>query len=127
MFSRRSALAVMGSALAAIGFGSPAQAAGKTYKVCKPSAIPVKGGKSFVVGGRKILITQIKSGSFKAFDATCTHAGCPVTQISSSAMTCTCHGAQFSPTTGAVLSGPARAPLQKITVKLVSGTVTVVF
>ena len=127
MFSRRSALAVMGSALAALGLGSPAEAAGKTYKVCKAAAIPVKGGKSFVVAGRNILITQIKSGSFKAFDATCTHAGCPVSQITSTALVCVCHGAKFSPTTGAVLAGPAQAPLSKITVKLVAGTVTVVF
>jgi Rieske Fe-S protein len=36
---------------------------------------------------------------------------------------CPCHGSQFDATTGAVLAGPAPAPLPKLTVTVSDGSV----
>jgi thiosulfate dehydrogenase [quinone] large subunit len=56
-------------------------------------------------GGADILIRET-DGSLKAFSAVCTHAGCTV-GYQGGQIVCPCHGAVYSPTTGAVESGPA--------------------
>jgi len=55
--------------------------------------------------GPDILIRE-SDGSLKAFSAVCTHAGCTV-GYQGGQIVCPCHGAVYSPTTGAVESGPA--------------------
>lgn len=54
----------------------------------------------------------------QAFDARCTHAGCPVTVQASTAteFTCPCHGGRFD-RNGAVLGGPPPSPLTPIAVR----------
>ena len=61
MLSRRGLLVAIATGTAAIGLtglGEVAANAAKTYTVCKTSAIAVRSGKTFTVGGKKILITQ---------------------------------------------------------------------
>ena len=63
------------------------------------------------------IVIQSSKGSFVAFDATCTHQGCPVDYSKSAKrLVCPCHGAEFDASSGAVLRGPARRPLSKIAV-----------
>jgi thiosulfate dehydrogenase [quinone] large subunit len=56
-------------------------------------------------GGPDILIRQ-SDGSLTAYSAVCTHAGCTV-GYQGGQIVCPCHGAVYSPSTGAVESGPA--------------------
>jgi Rieske Fe-S protein len=81
------------------------------------SDIPVGSGKIFQ--DEKVVITQPAEGDFKAFSAVCTHQGCLVSKIDSSAITCTCHQSTFSLEDGSVLGGPAKSalPAANITVK----------
>ncbi len=78
------------------------------------SEIPVGGGK--ILSEAKYVVTQPEAGTFKAFSKTCTHQGCPVTDIQGSDIICKCHGARFSVADGSVVNGPATKPLVEATV-----------
>jgi nitrite reductase/ring-hydroxylating ferredoxin subunit len=134
--SRRSALKALAVGFAAIGLSTiadSAMAAAKTYKICKTTDVKVGSARMFAVGGRGIVVTQPKKGTFKAFNANCTHQGAPLAakvgsvRTVSGSMICPQHGAGFDTTTGAVTRGPAAAPLDKITVKVSGTQVTVSF
>ena len=87
------------------------------------SSIPV-GGAVAAQGsdGKPIAIAQPESGKVVAFSATCTHAGCQVAP-NGKTLVCPCHGSQFDAFTGAVLQGPASAPLSSVPVKLAGSNV----
>jgi thiosulfate dehydrogenase [quinone] large subunit len=59
------------------------------------------------------IIVKLAAGSYAAFDAICTHAGCtvdwdPIERV----LLCPCHDAAFdAANAGAVLAGPAELPL----------------
>ena len=72
--------------------------------------VPVGGGTITTVGDRKVVVTQPEAGTFAAFSAVCPHQGCSVGSVDAEAITCPCHGSQFSPATGEVLRGPDGAP-----------------
>ena len=78
--------------------------------------IPVGGGK--ILTDFKIVITQPKSGTFHAFSAVCTHAGCTVGSVSGGTINCPCHGSRFNITNGAVVNGPAASPLPQVGIKV---------
>jgi nitrite reductase/ring-hydroxylating ferredoxin subunit len=129
MISRRGLLVAIASGTAAIGLtglSSVAANAAKTYTVCKTSAVPVKGGKTFSVGGKNILITQPKKGSFKAFLAVCTHEGFELSSATNNEISCIKHGAKFDATTG-MAKAVAPRPLGKVTVSVSGGNVRVKF
>ena len=75
------------------------------------SKVPVGSGIQVSSANGPLLVIQPTAGAFRAFSATCTHAGCEVTEITSSQMVCTCHNSVFSTADGAVTSGPARRGL----------------
>ncbi len=60
-------------------------------------------------GGPDILVRD-SQGALAAHSAICTHAGCTV-QYSGGQLVCPCHGSLFNAATGAVIQGPAVAPL----------------
>jgi thiosulfate dehydrogenase (quinone) large subunit len=68
--------------------------------------------------GDPAVAVALSGGSVVAFDAICTHAGCPVAYDSSQKLlTCPCHGAAFDPSHSAsVVAGPAPTPLAPIKV-----------
>jgi nitrite reductase/ring-hydroxylating ferredoxin subunit len=94
----------------------------------------VFGNVSMVPLGKLLLIPNEPgfighdAGGLYAMSSTCTHQGCPLdVPISDVAqgMTCGCHGSRFD-RNGAVVNGPAQAPLQHYQVDLAAdGTVTI--
>jgi Rieske Fe-S protein len=85
------------------------------------SDIPVGGGAIYTAA--KVVVTQPASGQYKAFSAVCTHVGCIVNKVTNGTIDCPCHGSEFKITTGAVVTGPAPAPLPKKQIKIVNGQV----
>jgi thiosulfate dehydrogenase [quinone] large subunit len=88
------------------------------------SAVPVGGAASFTdpAQGVPAFVVQPTRGTFRAFSAVCTHAGCPVQfDGQNDAFVCPCHGSVFNASTGAVIQGPAPSPLQRIPITLGPG------
>ncbi|CAN5433889.1 Rieske (2Fe-2S) protein [soil metagenome] len=75
------------------------------------SDIPVGSGVIFT--DSRVVVTQPEAGDFKCFSAVCTHTGCLVGTVTST-IVCPCHGSSFDISTGAVLGGPASAPLPAV-------------
>ena len=85
------------------------------------SEIPVGGGKIYAAA--KVVVTQPARGRYRAFSAVCTHVGCIMSAVANGTIDCPCHGSEFKITTGAVVTGPAPAPLPKKQIKIVDGKV----
>jgi Rieske Fe-S protein len=107
------------SAPAAAGSGGSGGGGGGAAVLAKTSDVPVGGGT--ILTDKKIVITQPQSGTFHAFTAVCTHAGCTVGSVSSGTINCPCHGSRFNINNGSVVNGPAASPLAPINIK-VQGT-----
>jgi thiosulfate dehydrogenase [quinone] large subunit len=60
--------------------------------------------------GSPDIVIHETDGTFVAHSAVCTHAGCTV-GYQGGQIVCPCHGAVYDAQTGAVISGPAPAPL----------------
>jgi thiosulfate dehydrogenase [quinone] large subunit len=81
------------------------------------SDVPVGGAARFTDprSGDPSLVLQLAQGQFVAFDAICPHAGCTVNYSSAAHLiVCPCHGSEFDPSTGAVVSPPATRGLTPI-------------
>ena len=88
--------------------------------------------KASALGGKRNVLTRAErlaalqedekwkpeAGVYKAFNKTCSHQGCPVTDIEDSDIVCRCHGARFSIADGSVTNGPAQKPLAEVPVTL---------
>jgi nitrite reductase/ring-hydroxylating ferredoxin subunit len=120
--SRRNFLSTIAIAAGSLGLttiASSAQAASKKYKVCTIKDIKIGGASSFKVGsGLMVLVTQPKSGVFRAFSQKCTHEGYAIDSIEGKNLKCQKHGALFDMNTGDVTRGPARSALPKYDVSL---------
>lgn len=122
--SRRAWLGAAATVLASFGLqtiAANAQAAAKTVKLGKATAIPVKGAKSYYAGSSYILVTQPKPGVYKAFSGVCTHEAVNIGNIDGTNLVCSQHGASFDTTTGKVTGGPAPTGLKKYPLMLKSG------
>jgi Rieske Fe-S protein len=104
------------AATKAAGQTQGAPPAADVERLASTGDIPVGGGKIF--SDDKVVVTQPTAGTFKAYDTTCTHAGCAVTKISGGTINCPCHGAKFSLEDGSVAAGPAPSPLQEVSIKV---------
>lgn len=89
----------------------------------KTADIPEGGGKIFADDG--YVVTQPAAGEFKAFSSTCTHQGCPVSNIEGGTINCVCHGSKFSIEDGSVAGGPATSPLPEKPVTVSGDSLTV--
>ena len=85
------------------------------------SEIPLGGGKIYTAA--KVVVTQPARGRYKAFSAVCTHVGCIMSKVANGTIDCPCHGSEFKITTGAVVTGPAPAPLPRKKIKIEDGMV----
>jgi len=106
------------------GAATPA-ASGSPHSTVTPLAtvadIPIGGGTVLV--DRKIVITQPRTGTFAAFSAVCTHAGCTVGGVSGGTINCPCHGSRFSVNDGSVVNGPAGSPLPPVAIEVRGTTI----
>jgi Rieske Fe-S protein len=80
-------------------------------------------GNGVILTAKKVVVTKDTSGTIHAFSAVCTHQGCPVSSVSDGLITCPCHGSQFDADTGAVVTGPATAPLAAVPTTIKDGNV----
>ena len=81
------------------------------------SQVPVGGAATFTdpATGDPGLVLQLAKDSFVAYDAICPHAGCTVGYAPGAKLiVCPCHGSEFDPSTGAVISPPASRGLTPI-------------
>jgi len=84
------------------------------------SAVAVGGSISATVQGKPIVLSRPNAGSVAGFSAICTHQGCTV-NTAGGQLPCPCHGSTFNAFTGAVIQGPAAAPLPVIDVGIDDG------
>jgi Rieske Fe-S protein len=78
--------------------------------------IPVGGGK--IIDAEDLVVTQPSAGTFKAFSAICTHAGCRVSSVENGTINCDCHGSRFRVADGTVANGPATRRLAAKKIKV---------
>ena len=142
---------VLGRSRSALGSGTPsptpASALGRAGQTAAPSAsaatAPPPGTLvarvSQLASGRAVtfadpttgdpgVLIKLHDGSIVAFDAVCTHAGCPVEYDQRSGyLLCPCHGAAFDPMNGAqAIAGPTNQPLARVPIQVdrASGRIT---
>ena len=109
---------------AAGGTSTTAGAATAGKRIGLASQVPVGGAATFTdpATGDPGLVLQPTQGQFVAYDAVCPHAGCTVGYSPGAKLiVCPCHGSEFDPTTGAVISPPAPRGLTPIHLSVGSG------
>lgn len=116
------ALAAAGAGLAACGGKSGSAGPAEPMSLGAASEVPVGGAKLY--RDDKVVVSQPKQGTFKAFSAVCTHQGCVVDSVDGTTVSCPCHGSRFDAETGAVVQGPATEPLPAVPVTVTGGTIT---
>jgi len=102
---------------------------GSSTTISQVSAVPTNSAVNFTIpsNGDPGVLIHLNNGKFVAFDATCTHAGCPVQyDPSSKYLLCPCHGAAFDPANAAaVVQGPANTPLTGVPISIDNATGTI--
>ena len=76
--------------------------------------VPPDGG--LVLSEEGVVLVRGEGEEVHAFSTTCTHQGCPVTEVTGGEIICPCHGSAFDAATGEVVAGPAPSPLEPIDV-----------
>jgi len=108
------------------GTGTTPGSSGSSNTIAQVSAVPTNSAVNFTIpsNGDPGVLVHLNNGKFVCFDATCTHAGCPVQFDSgSSLLVCPCHGAEFDPANNAsVVQGPAQTPLTSVPIKVDNAT-----
>lgn len=83
--------------------------------------IPPGGG--VILADEGIVLVRGEEDDVHAFSATCTHQGCPVSEITGGRIICPCHVSVFDAQTGEPIEGPAPSPLESIEVVVQDGDV----
>lgn len=130
--TRRTAIAAAGAGLVAgcstyggstaTPSAAPALAAPGGTELGAAADVPVGGGKVFA--DKQVVVTQPAAGTFAAFSAVCTHQGCTVDTVADGTINCPCHGSKFKIADGSVANGPAAKALDKKTVTVANGKIT---
>ncbi len=82
--------------------------------------------RAFNAHDTKIAVANV-AGKFYAFDDTCTHRGCSLAEgdLQETTVTCLCHGSEFDVTSGTVLRGPAREPVETYQTRVEGGNLEI--
>jgi Rieske Fe-S protein len=102
--------------------GSSPTAAAAATAIAKLTDIAVGSSISAKSGGRPLLVARPTETTVVAFSAICTHQGCTV-EAAGKTFACPCHGSKYDAFTGAVINGPAPAPLHPFAVAIKGGEV----
>jgi Rieske Fe-S protein len=132
--SRRRLLARLGwgASLAALGGGLLAGVTMARRRWRRPRGVPVTSldkvppGSAFRTrdGENPIIVLNV-AGEIRAFDAVCTHEGCPLGwNPEQRLIRCPCHGGAYD-TTGRVVDGPPPAPLHRLEAEVGEGVIYV--
>jgi nitrite reductase/ring-hydroxylating ferredoxin subunit len=67
---------------------------------------------AYTVGNRTVAVANV-DGDLQAFDDTCTHQGCSLSEgdLDGTIVECPCHGGQYDIMTGEVVGGPPPEPV----------------
>lgn len=96
---------------------------GSANSLARLADIPVGQAKAVkLANGKPAIVARTSQNSVACFSAICTHMGCTVA-VKGAELDCPCHGSKFNALTGAVLNGPATAPLEKVAVQVSGGDV----
>ena len=104
---------------------APASAGGGSGAIANTKDLGSTASVEFKIpsDGHPGVIVKLADGSFVAYDATCTHAGCTVAYDGTSLLACPCHGSRFDPAQGAkVVAGPAPRPLAQLPIRIDQAT-----
>jgi Rieske Fe-S protein len=116
-----SAVAPSAMAPSAGAIQEPRHAAPRGTVLGAAREIPVGGGTIFTAA--RVVVTQPARGQYRAFSAVCTHVGCILNQVTGGTIDCPCHGSKFAIANGAVVTGPAPAPLPKKQIEIIDGLI----
>lgn len=108
-----SACAASPTAAPATTAAGPSVPAGTAVRVGKLSDVKVGATATGNINGKTVVIFRQDDKTVLAYDAACTHAGCPVAPAGED-FECPCHGSSFKGSDGSVIQGPAQAPLAKL-------------
>lgn len=87
--------------------------------LAKKADVPLNGGVVVYFDDEtSVVVAQPKKGTYTAFDAKCTHAGCMCSEVDQNLIICWCHDSRFSSVDGKRKSGPAKKPLPQIKTKI---------
>lgn len=111
------ALAACGSSASGTSSATAAAGGAGGGAIVALSAVPVGGSVAAQGPDGPIVVAQPSAGKVVAHSAVCTHQGCQVAPQGTT-LACPCHGSMFDAFTGAVLQGPAQAPLPAVAVKV---------
>lgn len=90
-------------------------------------AVQAGGGRLYQAGGAPVVVTHPSSGTYRAFNGICPHAGCTCSGMpvpndpARTTILCPCHGSEFNATTGAVVRGPAAKGLAPLRLRVSRG------
>ncbi len=96
------------------------------HKVGPAKEVPDGTLRRVDVGDRAVCLGRV-DGSWVAFDDTCTHEECPLSdgELDGNVVVCPCHGSEFDLRTGDVLTPPALEPLPIYDVRVLDGELEV--
>jgi thiosulfate dehydrogenase [quinone] large subunit len=100
---------------------TPTPASGGTA-IATTSQLAINSARTFTLhsNGDPGVLVRLSETRYVAYDATCTHEGCPVDYAPEEEhLICPCHGAIFDPARqGQVLEGPATQPLLQLPLRI---------
>jgi thiosulfate dehydrogenase [quinone] large subunit len=119
----------VGTAPQATNTANPAGTPQTPGVIAQVSQVPANSAAEFTLpsNGDPGVLVHLDNGKFVAYDAACTHAGCPVSyDPGSKLLLCPCHGAAFDPAKdAAVVQGPAQTPLTSVPIQVDKATGTI--
>jgi len=106
-----------------LGASASPGATGAGTVIAAAASVPIGSAKKFTApDGATAYLLHPTTNTFVAFNATCTHQGCPISYVGPG-FQCPCHRSAFDQN-GRVTTGPANTPLLRIPVKVIGGQVT---